>query len=79
VLTSSLTLLGAYVSPWLLQFPPSEATAVFKDSLAEPSSRVLLLIGCGALAAYGLVKRQREARKPAGATTTYAAPKRRAA
>jgi hypothetical protein len=79
VLTSSLALLGAYVGPWLLQLPPTEATAVFKDSLAEPSSRALLLIGSATLAAYGLVKRQRTTSKPAIATTTYAAPNRRAA
>jgi hypothetical protein len=79
VLTTSLALLGAYVGPWLLQLPPTEGTAVFKDSLAEPSSRVLLLIGCAILAAYGLVKRQREARPTAVATTVSAVPLRRAA
>jgi hypothetical protein len=79
VLTSSLALLATYTGPWILQIPPTDATAVFKDSLAEPSSRVLLLIGAATLAAYGLVKRQREARKPAIVTTTYAAPQRRAA
>jgi hypothetical protein len=78
VLTTSLALLGAYVGPWLLQLPPTEA-AVFKDSLAEPSSRALLLIGSATVAAYGLVKRHREARPTAVATTTSATPQRRAA
>ena len=79
MLTSSLALLGTYVGPWILQLPPTDATAVFKDSLAEPSSRALLLIGAATLGAYGLIKRQRDTRKPAIVTTTYVAPKRRAA
>jgi hypothetical protein len=79
VLTFSLALLATYTGPWILQIPPTDVTAVFKDSLAEPSSRVLLLIGCGILAAYGLVNRQRESRKPTIATTTYVAHQRRAA
>jgi hypothetical protein len=78
VLTSSLALLGAQAGPWLLQLPPTEATPFFKDSLAEPASITLLLIGGGFLAAYGVVKRHRQAAK-AATTPTYSAPQRRAA
>jgi hypothetical protein len=79
VLTSSIALLGAYVGPWLLQIPMPEATSFFKDTLEEPSSRLLMLIGCGTLATYGLMKRLREDRKTLGSTATYSASTRRAA
>jgi hypothetical protein len=79
VLTSSIALLGANLGPWLLQIPMPEATPFFKDTLEEPASRVLMLIGCGTLAAYGLAKRLRENQKAAGMAVPYSAPKRRAA
>jgi hypothetical protein len=79
MLISSVALLGAAVGPWLVELPPPEATGFFKDSLAEPSSQVLMLIGCGTLVAFGLVKRLRDGRKAAGLSTTYSAPARRAA
>ena len=79
MLSSSLALLGAQAGPWLLQLPPTEATPFFKDTLAEPASITLLLIGGGILAAYGVVKRHRQAVKVVTATPTYSAPQRRAA
>ena len=79
MLTSSIALLGALTGPWLWQIPMPEATPFFKDTLEEPSSRLLMLIGCGTLAAYGLIKRRREERKALGSTVAYPASTRRAA
>jgi hypothetical protein len=79
VLFSSIALLAASAGPWLLQIPMPEATPYFKDSLAEPSTRLLLLAGCATLVAYGLLKRFREERKSAAATAPYSGSKRRAA
>jgi hypothetical protein len=79
VLTSSIALLGASAGPWLLQIPFPETTPAFKDSLAEPSSQVLMLIGAGTLAAYGLLKRMRAEQKTTVAAPSHTASKRRAA
>ena len=79
MLTSSIALLGASAGPWLLQIPFPETTPVFKESLAEPSSQMLLLIGAGTLAAYGLLKRMRAEQKTAAAAPSYSNTKRRAA
>jgi hypothetical protein len=79
VLISSIALLGAYVAPWLQQIPMPEATPFFKDSLEEPSSRLLMLVGCATLASYGLLKKLRDDRKTSSQPASYSAPARRAA
>jgi hypothetical protein len=79
MLTSSLALLGASVGPWLLQIPMPEATPYFKDTIEEPSSLMLMLIGCGMLAAYGLVTRSRNDRKASIPANKYSVLTRRAA
>ncbi|HEY4234826.1 MAG TPA: hypothetical protein VGM76_15445 [Lacipirellulaceae bacterium] len=79
MLTSSIALLFASAGPWLLQIPMPEATPIFKDSLAEPSSQLLMLIGCGTLATYGLLKRLRAERKSSAVVPSYSVSKRHAA
>lgn len=79
MIISSIALLGASTGQWLLQVPMPEATRYFKDTLEEPSSRLLMLVGFGMLAAYGLAKRLREDRKTSVLANKYSAPARRAA